>query len=290
MAQRKKATIDGPIIRIFVEVAVLLIAIIVLLVMIGNVNAGAGTGSQTQDPIGTDDNTLPSVETVPEDTSPEGIFQAFLKEHNLTKDDYTETMIENYALYPECREFILNYPLEKDKEHTPDISWADRSKGVPLFLQFDERWGYTPYGFTVGGISGCAPTCLSMVAYYLTGNTESTPAYMMEFSTKDGHVGQNGGTQWTLFSRGAKNLGFKVEELPLSESTLVNRLQKGIPVVLSVGPGDFTQNGHYIVLVGYKDGKIKVNDPFSKANSEKEYTYAQLEPQIRNLWAISNPK
>ena len=59
-------------------------------------------------------------------------------------------------------------------------------------------------------------------------------------------------------------------------------------MVLSVGPGDFTQNGHYIVLVGYKDGKIKVNDPFSKANSEKEYTYAQLEPQIRNLWAISN--
>ena len=287
MAQRKKATIDGPIIRIFVEAAALLIAIIVLLVLIGNVNAGSAP--KTDDPIETTDNTLPSVDDVPEDTSPEGIFQAFLKEYNLTTADYTETMIENYALYPECREFILNYPLEKDKEHVADISWADRSKGVPLFLQFDERWGYTPYGFTVGGISGCAPTCLSMVAYYLTGDTKYTPSYMMEFSTKDGHVGQNGGTQWTLFSKGAKNLGFKVEELPLSESTLVNRLQKGIPVVLSVGPGDFTQNGHYIVLVGYKDGKIKVNDPFSKANSEKEYTYAQLEPQIRNLWAISNP-
>ena len=113
---------------------------------------------------------------------------------------------------------------------------------------------------------------------------------MMEFATEDGHVGQNGGTQWTLFSKGAKNLGFKVEELPLLESTLVKRLEQGIPVVISVGPGDFTQNGHYVVLVGYKDGKIKVNDPFSKANSEKEYTYAQLEPQIRNLWAISNPK
>ena len=287
MAQRKKATIDGPIIRIFVEAAALLIAIVVLLVLIGNVNAGSAP--KTDDPIETSDNTLPSVDDVPEDTSPEGIFQAFLKEHNLTTADYTETMIENYALYPECREFILNYPLEKDKEHVADISWADRSKGVPLFLQFDARWGYTKYGFTVGGISGCAPTCLSMVAYYLTGDTKYTPAYMMEFSTKDGHVGQNGGTQWTLFSKGAKNLGFKVEELPLSETTLVKRLQKGIPVVLSVGPGDFTQNGHYIVLVGYKDGKIKVNDPFSKANSEKEYTYAQLEPQIRNLWAISNP-
>ena len=287
MANRKKAALDRGTIRILIELAVLLITIIVLLILIGNVNSGPRISND--DPIETTDNTLPSVETVPVDTSPEGIFQAFLREHNLTKDDYTETMIENYALYPECREFILNYPLEKDKEHTADISWADRSKGVPLFLQFDARWGYTKYGFTVGGISGCAPTCLSMVAYYLTGDTKYTPEYMMKVSTEDGHVGQNGGTQWTLFSRGAKNLGFKVEELPLLENTLVKRLQQGIPVVLSVGPGDFTQNGHYIVCVGYKDGKIKVNDPFSKANSEKEYTYAQLEPQIRNLWAISNP-
>lgn len=287
MAQRKNATIDGPIIRIFIEMAALLTAIIVLLVLIGNVNAG--TKPQTDDPPETTDNTLPSVETVPEDTSPEGIFQAFLKEHNLTRDDYTETMIQNYALYPECREFILNYPLEKDKEHTADISWADRTQGVPLFLQFDERWGYTPYGKTVGGVSGCAPTCLSMVAYYLTGNTEYTPAYMMKFSTEDGHLDPNGGTNWTLFSKGAKNLGFKVQELPLHEGSIVNQLKKGIPVVLSLGPGDFTQNGHYIVLVGYEDGKFKVNDPFSTANSNKTYTYAQLEPQIRNLWAISNP-
>lgn len=287
MAKRKKAALDRGTIRILIELAVLLITIIVLLVLIGNVNSGPRISND--DPIETTDNTLPSVETIPVDTSPEGIFQAFLREHNLTKDDYTETMIENYALYPECREFILNYPLEKDKEHTADISWADRSNGVPLFLQFDERWGYTKYGFSVGGISGCAPTCLSMVAYYLTGDTKYTPEYMMNFSTEDGHVGQNGGTQWTLFSKGAKNLGFKVEELPLLENTLIKRLEQGIPVVLSVGPGDFTQNGHYIVCVGYKDGKIKVNDPFSKANSEKEYTYAQLEPQIRNLWAISNP-
>ena len=284
MANRKRAVLDQGTIRIFIEMAVMLIAIIVLLVLIGNVNAG--TAAQPEDTVETTDNTLPSVETVPEDTSPEGIFQAFLREHNLTKDDYTETMIENYALYPECREFILNYPLEKDKEHTPDISWADRSNGVPLFLQFDERWGYTQYGFTVGGISGCAPTCLSMVAYYLTGNTEYTPAYMMNFSKEDGHVGQNGGTQWTLFSKGAKNLGFHVEELPLLESVLVNRLEKGIPVVLSVGPGDFTENGHYIVLVGCEDGLIRVNDPNSYENSEKLWSYEQIEGQIRNLWVI----
>jgi len=288
MAKRTNSGLDRATKRILIELAVMLVIIIVLFALIGAVNRDAGAPEETTPPT-TTENTLPPVDTVPVDTSPEGIFQSFLKEHELSKEDYTELMLQNYALYPECREFILNYPLEKDKEHTPDISWADRTNGVPLFMQFDERWGYTQYGFTVGGISGCGPTCLSMVAYYLTGDTKYTPAYMMDFSTRDGHVGENGGTQWTLFSRGAKNLGFKVEELPLVESTLVNRLEKGIPVVLSVGPGDFTQNGHYVVLVGYENGNIRVNDPFSKANSEKTYTYAQLEGQIRNLWAISNP-
>ena len=118
MANRKKAVLDQGTIRIFIEMAVLFTAIIVLLVLIGNANAGSAPEETTP----STEDTLPSVETVPVDTSPEGIFQAFLREHNLSKEDYTDTMIEDYALYPECREFILNYPLEKDKEHTPDIS------------------------------------------------------------------------------------------------------------------------------------------------------------------------
>ena len=60
-------------------------------------------------------------------------------------------------------------------------------------------------------------------------------------------------------------------------------------MVLSLGPGDFTENGHYVVCVGLEGDMIRVNDPFSRANSEKLWSYEQLEGQIRNLWAISNP-
>lgn len=296
MATRRSAGIDAATLRIFIEMAVLVGVLILCLVLIGKLWATEPAqveqpGGTTEQPEQTTNQTTVSTTetTVPVDTSPEGIFQAFLQEHNLTEADYTEQMLENYQLYPETREFILNYPLEKDKEHTADISWADRSQGVPLFMQWDDRWGYTPYGKTVGGISGCGPTCLSMVAFYLTGDTKYTPAYMMEFAAEDGHVGVSGGTQWTLFSRGAVNLGFHVEELPLSGSILINRLEKGIPVVINVGPGDFTQYGHYIVLTGYADGYIRVNDPNSRANSEKQWTYEQIEDQIKNLWAISLP-
>ena len=50
--------------------------------------------------------------------------------------------------------------------------------------------------------------------------------------------------------------------------------------------GDFTTSGHYIVLAGIEDGKYRVNDPNSYANSEKLWSYEQIEGQIRNLWSI----
>ena len=286
----RKQGLDPVVKHIFIEMGLFFVAFLLVIILLCN---SCSTEEPAQTTVPTRQTELP-VETTTEpaptqDTSPEGIFQAFLQEHGLTRGDYTEQMLELYEKYPETREFILNYPLEKDQPHTPDISWADRTQGVPLFLQFDSRWGYTEYGYAVGGISGCAPTCLSMVAFYLTGNTQYHPAYMMQFSKEDGHVGQNGGTQWTLFSRGAKNLGFKVEELPLDGNMLKKRLDKGIPVVLSLGPGDFTENGHYVVCVGLEGDMIRVNDPFSRANSEKLWSYEQLEGQIRNLWAISNP-
>jgi predicted double-glycine peptidase len=53
-----------------------------------------------------------------------------------------------------------------------------------------------------------------------------------------------------------------------------------------MGPGDFTTTGHYIVLTRWEEDAFRINDPNSKENSGKLWTYEQLEPQIRNIWAI----
>jgi len=225
------------------------------------------------------------------DTSPEGIKEAFFKAHGLTEADYLDQMFEVYEYFPEVREFILNYPLKKDTApEDADISGYDRSQGVPLFIQWDDAWGYTAYGKGIGGISGCGPVSLSIVAYYLTGNTQYTPQYMMEFAKEEGHMGSGGGTNWSLFSQGAVKLGFHVEEVPLYENAIRKRLETGNPVVVNVGPGDFTRNGHYMVIVGYEDGMFRINDPFSPINSEKLWSYDQIESQIKNLWMISLPE
>ena len=288
---------DGVIKRIFIEMAVLVAVLAVLLIVIislwsrgSDENPADGT---TTEPSGSTAQTTASTTTpttVPPDTSPEGILTAFIKANNLTRDDYGEKILEVYDKFPEVREFILQIPLEKGREPINDISWADRTSGVPLFLQYDDRWGYTEYGASVCGLSGCGPTCLSMVAYYWTGNTQYTPVYMMQFAKDNGHVGKSGGTNWTLFQQGPAAFGLRVKEIPLHEGTIASYLKKGIPVVINVGPGQFTLNGHYMILVGYEDGKFRLNDPFSLNNSETWWDYDEFSDQVRNLWAISMPE
>ena len=56
-------------------------------------------------------------------------------------------------------------------------------------------------------------------------------------------------------------------------------------LILAVGEGDFSTAGHFIVLYGYENGAFRVNDPNSVARSQKKWSFAELEPQIKNIWA-----
>ena len=91
---------------------------------------------------------------------------------------------------------------------------------------------------------------------------------------------------WTD-GEGARKLGLTVQELPLVKKKMVNALEAGNPIILSLGKGDFTTTGHYIVLAGEEEGLIRVNDPNSPIRSQRLWTYEELESQIRNIWAMS---
>lgn len=296
MATRRRK--DSGVLHIFIQMGVLVVLIVVCATLIwGDFGKDKPDVQLSNPPVENTEppqiNTSP-VDTLPPETvadsSPEGIFDTFLKENNLTREDYTERQLTAYNASPEARSFVMSIPLEKDKEHIADISGFDRTNGVPLMMQWDERWGYYEYAYDLGGITGCGPTCLSMVAYYLTGNTEYTPTYMMDFSTRNGCVGNSGGTQWTLFSQAAPKLGLKVKEVILDKNAIIKQLDQGHPVVINVGAGDFTTSGHYLVIVSYSEGFFKVNDPNSVANSQRKWSYEQLEGQIKNLWAFSVPE
>ena len=112
---------------------------------------------------------------------------------------------------------------------------------------------------------------------------------MAKYSEERGYIDESNNTYWAMLESAASDWGLRCQETMLDESSLAAELQAGHPVVCSMLPGDFTDVGHFLVLTGYKDGKVTLNDPFSKANSEKEWVFADIQDQIRQMWVFSLP-
>ena len=75
-----------------------------------------------------------------------------------------------------------------------------------------------------------------------------------------------------------------MQDLGLDENAMVATLSAGSPIICSMGPGIFTNSGHFIVLTGYQDGSFTVHDPASKVRSSKTYTFDEFSDQIKNMW------
>lgn len=205
-------------------------------------------------------------------------------ENQEVKYNYPYYLLELYKKNPETKEFVFNYPKLKDRKFQIDLSKEAQSETVPLLFQWDTRWGYAEYAGGMMGLNGCGPTCLSMVALYVTHNKEYTPLYIASVSTDNGYCRDGDGTFWTLMSEGAKYFEMKSYEIPLDKNRIKRELLSGNPIICIMGAGDFTTSGHYIVMTDWQDGKIKINDPNSKARSETLWEYEKICSQIRNMW------
>lgn len=207
------------------------------------------------------------------------------------KKEYLATLPDNirelYEKNPDTKDFVFSYNELQGTKVKVDLSEHRNSKEVPLFMQWDKRWGYMDYSGDCVAITGCGPVCLSMVAFYLTGDKAMSPDKIVEFATRNGYYQRGYGSLWTLISKGGEKLGLTVKELPLSESIIIDNLKAGNPIICVMGKGDFTSTGHFIVMRKYENGKIWVNDPNSYENSEKGWEYDRIKSQIKNLWACS---
>lgn len=207
----------------------------------------------------------------------------FAEGNDFSINEYPEELVELLQKNPETEEFVLNYPLKKNTFSKEKLTELKEDK-IPLLMQWDSRWGYYQYGDNVMGLTGCGPTCLSMVASYLLQNPKLTPIYMADYATRNGYCVSGSGTSWNFMSDGATSLGLQVQEVPLMESKIKQYLEQGYPIICIMGPGEFTDNGHFIVLTGLEDDKIRLNDSNSKEHSERLWEFDELKSQIRNIW------
>ena len=202
--------------------------------------------------------------------------------------EYPQSLLDLLERNPETKDFVLDYPVNKDIDFEIDLSSELKEGTIPLFLQWDIRWGYEVYGSDFLAITGCGPTCLSMVRCGLGGEDEWNPLEVAKMSEEHGFYVDGAGTSWELMSTGAKQLGLDVYSVIYDEAHIIAELEKGRPIICIMGPGDFTTSGHFIVLSGVdENGQIKICDPNSRMNSEKSWKAEVLIPQMRNLWSYS---
>lgn len=200
------------------------------------------------------------------------------------QNEYPENVLRMCAANEETLDFVVDYPDKKN--FAPASTVGEVTKGqVPLLIQWDSRWGYAPYGdSTIVAVSGCGPTCIAMVACALTGRNDITPAEVADYSANNGFLTSTRDTTWDLMTYGGQEYGITGYELGLDEVAMANRLAEGSPIIVSVGPGDFTTGGHFIVITGYDGEAFSVNDPNSRIRSSQTWTFERLKGQIKNMW------
>lgn len=199
---------------------------------------------------------------------------------------YPIELILSGAGNPEMADFLYGFLLS-DGTITGGFTDAEQPEDYPLFLQFDPRWGYLPYGSGGNvGSSGCGPTCLSMAVFYLTGNRDCTPGVVAQFSLDNEYYVDGIGTKWSLLTDYPKQFGLTSYQLPWTEATMKAELDKGRLLICSARPGNFTSSGHFILIHGYDKNGFKINDPKCVYRSGLSWTYDEIKNDFKAMWSI----
>ena len=226
------------------------------------------------------------------DSSIRGLYDLYSKNDSLinilNNSNYIpEKLLKLAYTNPETIEFVSNYTNKVDNVNT-SIDNDYVAGEIPLFLQWDERWGYSNYGNSPMAINGCAPTTLAMAIVGLTGDTSITPQVIANYSMDNNYYVDGIGTSWELISSGANYFGINSKHIHISEQSIISTLKKGNPIIISVKPGLFTTTGHFLMITALnEDGTVKINDPNSAINSSINWDINILLKEIKGMWEIS---
>lgn len=168
---------------------------------------------------------------------------------------------------------------------TPFITESGMS--MPLFIQYDPIWNSMNYGTGLIGKGGCGPSALSMAISYLN-DTIITPAHIVKTMGGRYYI-KDAGSTYSLINDTASTYNLNCKRI--SATDIITELEKGNPVIGCMGPGEFTDGGHFITLSGItSDGKILVNDSADNIYAQhynKEYSINLIASQGNAFWSLS---
>ena len=135
-------------------------------------------------------------------------------------------------------------------------------------------------------LGGLRTTALAMAIHGVNPDTDVMPYDIAERAETLGYAIPDVGTDVALFPHVAPEYGVSCDLIAHDKTLWKRILNRGGTIILNVGPGDFTNYGHFIVLAEYTDAKFLVRDPNSISRS-KLWSYEILERQTKYAWSIN---
>ena len=239
-----------------------------------------------------------NVEDIPKDISDAEVIKYLKEFQKRAKSDkrYNEVIKNSKEYQPDVLKLLYNnketldFVLSKSSLKMPSIfEKIDEKCGngvIPMLQQWDPKWGWYNYGENIVALNGCGPTSLAMVITGLTGNDGINPMEISKYNDENGYH-EKAGTNWDLMTDVTEQYGVKGHRIDIKKEIFENELNNGKPIICSVSKGYFTDEGHFIVIAGLKDGKLVIHDPNSISKSKKLWKFDDIKNQIKAAWSYS---
>ena len=143
---------------------------------------------------------------------------------------------------------------------------------VPDLKQWDQRWGYVSIAAPLLVLRDAVPRRFLWSIWRSRAKPTKSPADMALLRPPMGMRSMGKGLSANFLLMMPGKLGLACEGILSPAASFVRYLKSGFVVIVNVGPGDFTDSGHFFVARGVSnDGTIQINDPYSSVNTAKTW-------------------
>ena len=201
--------------------------------------------------------------------------------------DVGNKLLKLAASDPAARPFVSGFLEAFPSDATEPLSRDDLAVGgIPLLMQWDQRWGYRPYLGGSLGTHGCCPTCLSMLYAGFTGRTDLSPADVAALAEESGLCDSENGTWGEFVAWFSDRCGLSHQDIG-DLSSAQGLLDRSHVLVCNLAPGSFTEVGHYILVVGRApDGNVEVRDPYTTAVDQRTWPLDDILRECVAVYAV----
>ncbi len=170
------------------------------------------------------------------------------------------------------------------------------------YKQTDARWGSNKYAApgessTIKS-AGCGPTAMADVLAAIV-SPYIDPVTCAAWARQHNYKVKASGTSYSYPVAQGAAYGVTVRRINTSNvygnpsnsvhAQALSELKNGNWLIACMGKGLWTSSGHYIVVYGYKDGMVYINDPASIKAARACNTWDTFRAQVKYYWSVQVP-